>query len=197
MKVDDHILETFHRLPKVIIFNGPPSSGKDTLADLLAEDLLDDGYNVARLAFKDCLYLETALYYNVRPEWLIEKCNDRATKEVPHVELNDLSPRQALIHVSEGICKPLHGKEFFGKALAKAVVESGCEYAVVSDGGFMDEMPPLLDQFQVQVIRVHREGKTFDGDSRRYIDPPCKVDDVYQVEGHPEFALSYVNEVLI
>lgn len=200
MKTDQHILETFHPLQKVIILNGPPGVGKDTLADLLADKI---GPSAERFAFKDSLYHETAQHFDVSEEWLKRIANDRSKKEVWHPSLNGLSPRQALIHVSEKVIKPLHGKSFFGDRLRETVLLSPCEYAIVSDGGFLDEIPPLVRSFDVQVVRLHREGYTFEGDSRSYISPKpksnldFKVADALLEDGKIDEALDQLLEVIV
>lgn len=93
-----------------------------------------------------------------------------------HITINrdvnfiDLSIREAMIYVSEVICKPRFGENYFGVARAKAIQEG--EIAVDSSTGFVEELPPLIErlgQENILLIRVHREGATFEGDSRSYI----------------------------
>lgn len=44
--------------------------------------------------------------------------------------------------------------------------------AVYSDGGFISELIPLKGVFDIVcIIRLHRDGFTFNGDSRNYIYP--------------------------
>lgn len=81
-----------------------------------------------------------------------------------------LTIREAMIYVSEVICKPRFFKDYFGVARAKAIQED--EIAVDSSCGFVEELPPLIErlgQENILLIRVHREGATFEGDSRNYI----------------------------
>lgn len=81
-----------------------------------------------------------------------------------------LSIREAMIYISEVIMKPRMGLDYFGVARAKAIQDG--EIAVDSSTGFVDELPPLIErlgQENILLIRVHREGATFEGDSRNYI----------------------------
>ena len=80
-----------------------------------------------------------------------------------------VSPRQWLINVSENVVKPLAGKNYFGKALADSITS---DLVVVSDSGFMEEVMPLVERgHDVYVLRIVRDGFTFEGDSRRYLEP--------------------------
>lgn len=81
-----------------------------------------------------------------------------------------LSIRQAMICVSEVICKPRFGSNYFGLARANSIQEG----EVIVDGscGFVDELDPLIDklgQENILLLRIHRNGYTFEGDSRSYI----------------------------
>ena len=85
------------------------------------------------------------------------------------IEIN-LSIRMAMIYISELVMKPRFGENYFGVARAKSIVEG--EIAVDSSCGFIEELPPLIErlgQENILLIRVHREGATFEGDSRSYI----------------------------
>lgn len=91
-------------------------------------------------------------------------CNFYGTWEIK------LSIREAMIYVSEVICKPRFGKDYFGKARAASIRER----EIITDGscGFVEELPPLIDklgQENILLLRIHRNGCTFEGDSRDWI----------------------------
>jgi len=150
---------------KIILLNGPPNSGKDTLADRLELESED----VNRCSFKDPLYDLVAAAYDISLGELLELCNDRDKKEVCSYLLDGDSPRTAMIKMSERIIKPVFGKEVFGKLAAKQIA-NGC-VNVFSDSGFTDELPPLFDVVPwAEVLLVQIRGKgNFDGDSRDYL----------------------------
>ena len=79
------------------------------------------------------------------------------------------SPRDAMIHMSENVLKPLFGKDVFGIMAAKSL-EDGVN--IFSDGGFAEEVQCLLDEVGVDnfmLIHVTRKGCSFEGDSRDYV----------------------------
>jgi hypothetical protein len=81
-----------------------------------------------------------------------------------------LSQREAMIYISEVVMKPKFSNNYFGVARAKAIQDG--EIAVDSSTGFVEELPPLIErlgQENILLIRIHREGTTFEGDSRNYI----------------------------
>jgi hypothetical protein len=124
---------------------------------------------------------------------------------LPHITINrdvnfvNLSIREAMIYISEIIMKPRFGANFFGVARAKAIVDG--EIAVDSSTGFIEELPPLIErlgQENILLIRVHREGATFEGDSRNYI-PDGVIDntvDVDSVYGYLDEYLEHVEKIV-
>ena len=175
-------------LKLVIVLNGPPGVGKDTIARAMTEML---GAPV-KLEFKTQLFTELALWSGVPVHELIARNSDRSLKEVPWDKLKGLSVRQALIHVSEDIIKPRYGAGYFGTAAAaraEQVIEAG-GVPVFSDGGFNVEIQALASavgpDVPVLVVRMHRDGCSFDGDSRSYITlshPSVHLVDANLVEG--------------
>lgn len=158
-------------MAKVIILNGPAGCGKDTLALKLVEMGVAKGttsfknpmFNIACAALGSDVYRE-----------FIEGYNDRARKEKPEDFLNGLSRRQFMIAISEQFIKPVLGGDYFGKYLAYNLPDSN-DVFVVSDGGFVSEVTPIVAAgHDVQIFRLHRDGYTFEGDSRGYM---------YQVDG--------------
>jgi len=154
-------------MSKVIILNAPPSSGKDIAADWIVAK-----YGAQHLRFKDQLYRVAAQVADIDLDWMITLATSRELKEVNSIYLRlnalDVSPRQWLIHCSENIVKPLLGKDFFGKSLANSIE---LDLVVVSDGGFAEELVPVLTAgHDVYVLRIVRDGYTFEGDSRNYFE---------------------------
>jgi hypothetical protein len=164
----------------VLILNGPPGCGKDTIANEIA----DVDY-VEQFEFKRALYTAVAAYFYVDAEAFEARHKNRDLKEVPHYWYN-LSTREMLIRVSEDIIKPLFGKQYFGRQAAECVARSSADLCVFSDGGFDEELLPLVAAgFRVVVARLHRDDFTFDGDSRDYLQeqPGVEVFDVYLAPG--------------
>ncbi|WP_424679467.1 hypothetical protein [Escherichia coli] len=153
-------------MAKVIILNGPAGCGKDTLAMALVEM----GFAKGITSFKNPMFsiALAALGHDAYREFL-DGYDDRARKEKPEGFLNGLSRRQIMIAISEQFIKPVFGADYFGKYLAENLPD-GDEVFVVSDGGFASEVAPIVAAgHDVRIVRLHREGYTFEGDSRGYL----------------------------
>ena len=60
----------------IVIFNGPPASGKDEAASLFKQE-----FGFGNLSFKYQLFKETIEHFKVDKEWFMEGYNDRSQKE--------------------------------------------------------------------------------------------------------------------
>ena len=186
---------------KIILLNGPPGCGKDTLAELFVCDFI-----AAPASFKERLIAITLTIYGVsRPLWDAWYAED---KEYPRPSLDGKSCREALIFVSEEVIKPKFGEDYFGKVAAQKALDNlrdGYKYTIFSDSGFPEEAKPLCDLVgpeNVMVVRMEREGTDFNNDSRRYLwadDLPEGVRFVYiDNDGLPEDMLRGLKkEVLV
>ncbi|EDJ1279848.1 hypothetical protein GE594_10320 [Salmonella enterica] len=107
-------------------------------------------------------------------EVFIEAYNDRKRKEKPLECLNGKSPREFMIWISESVIKPQFGNDYFGKRFSDDAVRNGQIYPIIcTDGGFPDEVIALIQRgHTVKLCRLHRDGYTFEGDSRNYIHLP-------------------------
>ncbi len=186
----------------LIILNGPPGAGKDTLS--LA---LNKAVGMRTLSFKKPMWeIAEALLGSLKFEEFCDLYHDRATKEQPQAWLAGLSPRQFFIHISENVAKPLFGDEYFGLRLKEDyddIILSGDSMAVVSDGGFSTELFPFIKAHEeVVVFRLYREGYSFGGDSRNYLNEnqfayfpqhtrPIFID-IHLHEGQPEIAVTSI-----
>lgn len=150
---------------QVIIFNGPPSSGKDEACQFL----LDEFSNTHHKMFKEHLFNCVMIIFNISRERFMELYDNRKTKDLPTKELKGFSPRSSMIYVSEDVIKPKFGKDYFGNVTAENL-EDGLN--VFSDGGFKEELLPVYNKCNgdMVIVQLHREGCNFDNDSRSYIE---------------------------
>ena len=191
--VKDTLKDSYKSLKACVILNGPPGCGKDTIANLMGSK----GFQHHR--FKEGLYEETISHYGVHPAIAESLFTDREAKEVPSPLFGGLSPRGALIHVSEDIIKPTFGKEFFGWKAALGCVNTDSSLSVFSDGGFPEEIVPLAEVFEhVLIFHLHRDSFGFEGDSRNYVfacDVPrvnVRNFPVKLFDGKPKAAVEYI-----
>lgn len=158
-------------MTKLVLFNGPPNSGKDTAADYVNGLYADSKH----LRMKDSLYTLTSMLYHIPYVDYYLLATDRLLKDAPVVgHPSKLSPRQMLINVSENVVKPSFGKDWFGKSVANRIKQSEEDMIVMSDCGFSEEVETLINDCELSVddvllFRIHRENCTFEGDSRNYV----------------------------
>lgn len=163
-------------MKKVIILNGPPGVGKDTIAKELSF-----WFNSQVISMKEPMFaiVRDILGHDTFIQFML-KYNDRDQKEKPQYFLGGKSPRQIMIWISEEVIKPVFGDRHFGNLAAEKVDKmQGCKI-VFSDGGFPSEIIPLIEYgHDVHLVRLHREGYSFEGDSRNYIRLPGLIGDFY------------------
>ena len=203
---------------KVVVFNGPARSGKDSASSHMCK-IRTNSYH---RAFKDELFKICANTLGISVEEY-QTDYDRQTpdkvwwmKDLPSVftsaamlspsEKSAFSQREFLIHMSENVIKPSFGKDAFGKSFVNSLPEEGVVF--VSDSGFPEELQPVIDHVGVEnvlVVRIQRDGCSFEGDSRDYLTPEMFDDKVkfYQIvnngteeeflEGVEEFVEMWLN----
>jgi hypothetical protein len=150
---------------RVLVLNGPPGSGKSYLSRLIAYKC--PGGFTQETTSRPLKEMAHALYgFEFVPFDFFER-----EKDVPQVYLFGKTWRQVYQDLSENYLKPIHGKRFFGERLRERLAYRP-ERAVV-DCGFPEEVAPLIDSDMaehVDVLRIRRPGKTFEGDTRKYLD---------------------------
>lgn len=185
----------------IILLNGPAGSGKDTLAAML----MQRGHVQQVMQFKEPMFdialLASGLHINPKCWW--DRYNDRERKELPWGLLGGMSCREFMIHISEQFIKPVFGADYFGKQLAFKYLNrgDGIHDVAVSDSGFQSELDTvsrILCPENVLIVRLWREGYTFDKDSRSYINanPGNHVIDVRLVDGYPSQAIGTIVSVI-
>ena len=192
----------------VVILNAPPYSGKDTIADIMVKNI-----EATKQEFKETLYLETAKYYGFGLAYFKFISGTRKYKdnlESVFSKKKDslgfgITPREALIRVSENIIKPSHGKDYFGVKAAERLTEG---LNVFSDGGgWWEELVPVAEAADRTIIcRLYRHGFTFDGDSREYYDSDklpehlsgkVTICDIHLEDGNPKAAIDSIEDLLV
>ena len=150
----------------IILLNGPPRSGKD-YAGRVFEELGATTYKFAT-EVKDRTHAIFRLH--------VPTDHFEDVKDDPRSEFLGATPREAYIRFSEGFMKPLYGDDIFGRLLAQRIRPG---VAAVTDSGFVSEAKVLVDQFDdVVLVRIHRDGYDFSGDSRSYINLEGKCIDI-------------------
>lgn len=176
-------------MTKVILLNGPAGSGKDTLGSGLCSRLPGD--SIIEKFAQPIRDAALATFPFLTPETL------DSWKETPFLADTPTTLRQWMISYSEDLMKPAFGEDIFGRLCAERLRETEPNFAVITDSGFLLEADVLVNCFgpdNVVLFQIERDGKTFAGDSRGYIDiEDVTTEVIYNVEDRPNIA---VNEML-
>tara|TARA_R110002020_G_scaffold123630_1_gene280354 strand:+ start:428 stop:997 length:570 start_codon:yes stop_codon:yes gene_type:complete len=152
----------------VIIFNGPPGSGKDECAKHFTK--LNSSIGSIHEENKSHLLQLALLITGLDEDEWMSRYLDRELKDTPWDKCGGLSQREFYIKISEEWCKPLFGRDYFGKRSADRVKKSSASCFFFSDGGFHNETTAIRNGCDNMVIfRLHRDGYDFSNDSRDYI----------------------------
>jgi hypothetical protein len=165
-------------LTKVVFLNGPPRSGKDTIAEYL-----ETFENVIHFKFAEILHIYgKAFLYDIHDgdHAAVEYFSEEHKNEI--MPIVDISYREYLINFSEKYFKPLYGQDIFGRILASKIDNvMKCDadldvttICVVSDSGFDYEAKPVVDLIgsdNCKLVNLYRDGCTYEGDSRNYVTP--------------------------
>lgn len=151
-------------------FNGPPRSGKDTMARMLAEYMdsritlpvreVSLSTPLRKIAYAMVGWtgrpLEGPVYEQFKTEWFSQF---------------DRTGRQLMIDVSESFLKPCYGQAVMADMLL-GELKGFTGVALIRDCGFQieaDHLAKLLGNRKLYVARVHRAGCDFSKDSRQWV----------------------------
>ena len=208
-------------MPKVILFNAPANTGKSVAtAHLLSiykaktapckEELWRitmTFFNLSEGEFFS-IYEDREQKETPREEFAVTHAaflklvSYLKDKEMLHrmgdserVGYTRLSCREALIFVSEIIVKPTLGGDVFGRYRASFLNENDVIY-IDDSAGFEEELHPLIDivrKEDILLVRIHREGCSFEGDSRSYV-PTNMFDHVVNINNNGSLE-EFLNDV--
>jgi hypothetical protein len=167
-------------MPKILLLNGPPKSGKDTLVRELTPYIKFRHMKFAMpikravAALLDVRESDLEAYKDIQSNVLQHK--DRMSKEYRD------TPRHLLIAMSEDLLKPRYGDDFFGRIFWQHAKNSAEQLIVASDCGFEAECERVISNAGKNnciLVRIHRDGCSFDGDSRSFLrDGLCDTWDI-------------------
>lgn len=166
---------------KILLLNGPPRSGKDTVAQMIKDH---SSSHVHLEKFAHPIKTAVPLAYSIPLDHWRQHVDTTSNKDLPCTELFGKTPREVQIAFSEEFLKPLHDQSIFGELLARRIERINFEWftsVVVSDSGFEEEARVIIDKYgaeNVQLWRIMREGCDFKGDSRGYIDLGIRMYDI-------------------
>lgn len=187
---------------KIILLNGPPASGKD----LIARSLLELYEDSVHMEVKDRLFKISKSITGIHSDTWDSRYNIRQYKEMPWDKLpidestgEHHSQRSWLGYLSEDIIKPNLGDDYFGKFAADSILRDATlmdtfdisrSFYVFSDSGFEGEADCILDipNSEVYLIRLFREGCSFEADTRSYLSGSDRYKSVYSVDNNGTIA---------
>jgi hypothetical protein len=154
---------------KVVIFNGPPGSGKDTCCEIISKGTQVRHYSLASI-------LKKATHSLFGINYLPENYFEGEIKEQESDLFGGLSPRQAYIKMSEEMVKPVLGADFFAETSIRMIEQDPLVKTAVcfSDCGFQNEFEVFVKKYgvkNVMLVHIEREGCDFSNDSRNYVTP--------------------------
>lgn len=160
--------------PKIILLNGAPRSGKDTFGKRFAKK---HGGKVMK--FAEPIKAACAAMYCGGSRALFDSYDTPEEKDKAHAVFFGKTTREVQISISEEYMKPLYGQDIFGHILSNSLDRdiqderrAHSPVYFITDSGFDKEAFVLINRFGVEnikLIRLHRDGHTFKGDSRGYV----------------------------
>lgn len=175
----------------IVFLNGPPGSGKTTIALEAMKDTKRDWIHVSFAAkLREIAYKMVEVRHGfVLAETIREEYDISQLGKNSYIRALNCSWRQYLIQVSEEIMKPALGEDIFGVLLARDVLarhsieELNKRDIIISDCGFApevetfcslisDAMWPNNLTFHPYMVQLVRPGHDYAGDSRGYTNVP-------------------------
>jgi hypothetical protein len=154
---------------KIVLVNGPAGSGKDEFAKAIMAKF-DTRHEKFARPVKDAVHKMLNIPYSCEDA---ERKFGKEWKDTPQGVCYGFKPRDLYIWYSEEVMKPKFGKDIFGRMMVTRLYDpTSTKVTVISDSGFVEEAETVLrhcDSRDILLIRLHRDGCVFEGDSRSYI----------------------------
>lgn len=178
---------------KIIFFNGPPRSGKDTIVNRLLKRYL----YCENIKFSNPLKTALPVFFGLSKEQIDSL---ESEKETPKDYLLGKSWRETQISLSEDWAKKIFGSRVFGDITLNVVKNSPNQLFLISDSGFQEEAGSLIEYFgkdNCLLLRISRKGTNFSNDSRSYWKNIYDIDDItLHNDKSIEAAVDKTNEII-
>ena len=152
----------------IILLNGPPSSGKDTAA-MFMKKYLPGSVREYKISTTLKSGLQTLLGLE-QEDW--NRMLAYGAKDEPQLPL-DITPREALIKLSEDYMKVLFGEDIFGHIAVRRLKRMvSADHILITDIGFTYEVIPILEEFgskKIRILKLSRPNCNYKKDSRSYL----------------------------
>ena len=169
---------------KIILLNGPPSSGKDHAAKVIRNRFFKivnhPFFRWEKMSFPHKMAFARMTGTDIDSDGNNITYETKKTEVIPWL---GVSYRQWQIDFSERFMKPLYGEDIFARMFLMrnlTWLDDPNWLCVVSDCGFETEACTIhaaMPHNDVLLIRLFRDGYDFTGDSRNYISKRLKVRD--------------------
>lgn len=183
------------RKHKIVFLNGPPRSGKDEAGMALLKEREEVRLYAMKRPLDGALRGFFGADDRTWSEWEREK--DTILDDTPFGEFG-MTFRETKISFSEEWAKKKFGLSVFGRAAVNYLMrdQGHVRYAmtVITDSGFNHEAVPIMQTFGIKncmLIHVHREGKTFDGDSRSHWVYAGALGELHTIDLHNNYELDF------
>lgn len=176
-------------MTKIIVFNGPPRSGKDTAAHIIQQYFGSD--TVAHLKLSTPLKRFVSELSGLSIPQLEEG------KEQPLLFGQTVSSRDLQIGIYEAISK-VAGRDWLAQIVVHKINTVEQSIVVLSDGGRPEEIDKLVRNFgasNILLLQLFRKGTSFQGDIRQYIYDSRIVTQPVMNEDLQQFKIDIIDEV--
>ena len=167
----------------IILLNGPPGCGKDTIAKIIKKKIGSKDYKMSK-PIKDAF----SALFGIQGQLLHELLEERKDEAFFTANAN-ITPREVLIKLSEDFMKPLFGDDCFGQVAINNLGKIAWKHLTISDCGFNAEVPPITKAHgcdKVKAILISRDGCQWD--SRETLNcsvlgiDEAHIDNIYDLE---------------
>lgn len=171
--------------PFVIMFNGPPRSGKDSIAQALRKWIDDRSVMPTHMLHFATPMRDIAMGLIGESGFArYNEIKDRPQPLLRKAELLEDGPsfdtiRDFMIALSETFVKPRYGSDFWGRMLTTQYARGWWgklpAIVLIPDLGFHPEMYHVISSTQprrVLIVQTYREGTDWSKDSRGYVSHP-------------------------
>lgn len=162
----------------VIMFAGKKRSGKDYTANAFQKlQVLDSSAIAEKFAFAEPMKQAVCALFDITQEQLETYKNNEEDYGIelkaypnnqPSATISYLSFRQILQRFGTEAIKPIFGDDIWARHIAKSIIDSECNMAIITDFRFKEEYDTIVDVFgkeHVFTVNVISKDTELQGDS--------------------------------